>query len=86
MFAVFLFTAVCCKIHRSCSRPVHIIHNNRMRTKVVRMRFWYHDHTLGPMTAPPEIHNPAAPLTPDLRWQATLTEKIVNICFYLFFQ
>jgi uncharacterized protein (DUF2126 family) len=38
-------------------------------------RFWDHGHTPGPMTVPPEIHNPAFPLTLDLRWQPALTEK-----------
>ena len=38
-------------------------------------RFWDHGHTPGPMTVPPEVHNPAFPLTLDLRWQPALTEK-----------
>jgi uncharacterized protein (DUF2126 family) len=38
-------------------------------------RFWDHGHTPGPMTVPAEIHNPAFPLTLDLRWQPALTEK-----------
>ena len=38
-------------------------------------RFWDHGHTPGPMTVPPEVYNPAFPLTLDLRWQPALTEK-----------
>jgi uncharacterized protein (DUF2126 family) len=38
-------------------------------------RFWDHGHTPGPMTLLPETHNPAFPLTLDLRWQPALTEK-----------
>ena len=38
-------------------------------------RFWDHGHTPGPMTLPPETHNPAFPLTLDLRWQPALAEK-----------
>lgn len=32
-------------------------------------RFWDHGHSPGPMQVEPEIHNPAFPLTLDLRWQ-----------------
>ncbi len=32
-------------------------------------RFWDHGHTPGPMVVKPEVHNPAFPLTLDLRWQ-----------------
>ncbi len=38
-------------------------------------RFWDHGHTPGPMMVAPEVHNPAFPLTLDLRWQPALTEK-----------
>ncbi|MCE9641762.1 MAG: transglutaminase family protein [Betaproteobacteria bacterium] len=32
-------------------------------------RFWDHGHTAGPLTLEPQPHNPAFPLTLDLRWQ-----------------
>ena len=32
-------------------------------------RFWNHGHTPGPRALAPEPHNPAYPLTLDLRWQ-----------------
>ena len=32
-------------------------------------RFWNHGHTPGPQVVAPEPHNPAFPLTLDLRWQ-----------------
>jgi uncharacterized protein (DUF2126 family)/transglutaminase-like putative cysteine protease len=32
-------------------------------------RFWNHGHTPGPLTLEPPPHNPAYPLTLDLRWQ-----------------
>ena len=47
-------------------------------------RFWDHGHTPGPMTVPPEVHNPAFPLTLDLRWQPALTENTKYLFLFSF--